>query len=655
MEANEKALELLRNKKKKWLALLTLAILFVVVTFLWVVNHGQPDEMQGLLNIALAILGVFAAGALLFFIFLGDFFDEDGRMQSGQIILVLTTVISIIQITLAFATYSLKQLDFENASLQKAKSAFAEIGSVGLDNYFDSRNIALPEELKAVHLINHLNQKERSTDTEHQGQTINVDPLKSYRFPYDDKTVVMDISESYQSKMVTKILLDLLTALVASIILTIELIVFMVKFIEDRLSRATHLVNDRPNLMVGYVRHIAFLFYFSSRMATTFIALFAKDLGGSIFGLQGNVLAGLPQSAEFLLTCAAIFATSMLIEKRGWKVPFVGGVVVVTVGTFMSAFATDIVFFIVSRAVVGLGYGFCWMTLRNFALFATTEHDRAVCFSMLNVGIYAGINSGSVIGAVLADIIGYAPVLIIAGILTLACTLTVVGFENTVYVNTNTDQNVTEPVDLTGEDRRNNCSSKNDRYALLEVVWFVFLMILPSCILGSYLGYYLPIYFSGIGKVASDIGRAQLVYGLIIAFVGPYLVRTLYRHPKPLAWNMAYNLVISTALIVFGYVGGFVPGMLVVIVLGFADSFGFVMQNNYFLNLTYVKRMGESRALSYVSLVKKVAEMLGPIAFGLTFIMGSHEGVAMLGAAFLVAAIAYAILSQSNIRRCVQA
>jgi len=621
-------------KKRKALALFTVGIILVIMAFLGIINQAQPPQMQGALHLTLVILGGFAVGVLLLFIFFGEIFNEDGSMQRSQIMLMVTAVILIMQITLAFATYSFKQLEFKESSLQRAEEIYqllkedfarGDLSSVGDEIGEDISNIAIVD-VRGVVMA--------SSVAEDVGKTRIIDPLKSYRFSDGTQTVVMDISLDHQNRVVGKILLDLLTVLVASIILTIELVFFMVKFVEDKYARPSE--DDPPSnyRMVGYVRQIAFLFYFASSLAVAFIAVIALELGGSFLGFTGNVLAGFPQSAEFLFTCVAIFATARIIEKRGWKVSFVGGLGIVAVGTLLSALATDIAFFIFARAVVGLGYGFCWMTLRNFALFTKSDSGKNTCFAMLNAGIYAGIICGAGLGSVLADIVGYTPVLLIAAGLTLLCSAAVLKLQNATYH---------KPV-LTEQPGEAGLRPSNARY-LPQVVFFIVLMIVPACIVGSFLGYYLPIYFTQIGKTTSDIGRAQLIYSLIIVYAGPFLARALNRYPSLFRWNLAYNAIFSAALIFFGLTGGFIPAMLVVLVFGFADSFGFVAQNNYFLNLEYVKKSGESRALSYVSLIKKQAEMLGPIAFGFTFMVGSFQGVALMGIIFMAGVAVYAIVS----------
>ena len=616
-------------------------IISIILAFLWIINKGQPLNMQVMLDNTLLILSSFAMIALLFFIFFGDFFYDDGTMQKNQIILILTTVICIVQITLAFTTYSMKQLAFENQSLEKAKEIFSLMKEELSKPNFEISMAQKSDEISSIYIIGEEGKVIMAQNAALVGRAIEVDPLSAYRFPLGNRVVVMDISAEYQRKMVTKILLNLLTVLVASIILTTELIIFMIKFIEDRFDGRTKSEEQHMAVMTGYVRHIAFFFFFASRMASTFIALIAKNLGGNFFGVKDNVLAGIPQSAEFLLTCVAIFATSMIIEKRGWKTSFVGGLIIVGAGTLLSAFSTTITMFIISRAVVGLGYGFCWMTLRNFALFAASDKEKIVCFSMLNAGIYAGIICGAVLGSVLADIVGYTAVLLAASILTFACILSVLGLQNATYQKRGLDRTTSEGI--VGDAAKGPLKLR--RAGFLNTLFFIILMIVPSCIIGSYMSYYLPIYFNDIGKLTSDIGRSQLIYGLLIVYVGPHLIRLINRHPNLLHWNIGYNLLFSLALMGFGLLGGFIPAMLVVFVLGFADSFGFAVQNKYFLNLEYMRQLGESRALSYISLIKKMAEMLGPIAFGLTFLGSGFFGVAILGMIFLCATLLFVLFS----------
>ena len=138
------------------------------------------------------------------------------------------------------------------------------------------------------------------------------------------------------------------------------------------------------------------------------------------------------ENVSFVLTCVAIFVTTELLSRKGWKLPFGIGLLLVAFGTFLSAVSPTLLVFIAARAVVGLGYGFCWMTLRNLALFGKDDSEQAWGFSMLNAGLYAGMNCGSSLGAILAEKFGYKNVFLMAAVLTVMCSVVIVRMENAV-------------------------------------------------------------------------------------------------------------------------------------------------------------------------------------------------------------------------------
>lgn len=418
---------------------------------------------------------------------------------------------------------------------------------------------------------------------------------------------------------------ELLTTLVISIFFSVEIVWLMIKLTterrqEDRIQPAA----------LSYVRQIAFVFYFASRLSSAFIPIMAKNFGETLFGMSANGAAALPQSAETLLTCAAIFITTEILTRKGWKLPFGIGLLLVAFGTFLSAISPTLPVFIGARAVVGLGYGFCWMTLRNLALFGKNDSEQAWGFSMLNAGLYAGMNCGSSLGAILAEKFGYQNVFFMAAALTLLCSGVIIRMENAV---------LPKKVEAAPKEKVREGFSLWDK---LQVVSFSVFMIAPSCIVASYLGYFLPLYFESIGRGVSDVGRAQLLYGIVIVYVGPKLSKMIIeRDKKLLTSNYAYNLLFSAGLLLVGCFGGMTTAIIAVLCLAVGDSFGFSVQNNYFLALPSVKCMGASKSLSYLSFLKKITEMLGPAMFALVIALGFERGVRLLGVVFIAAAAVF--------------
>ena len=441
------------------------------------------------------------------------------------------------------------------------------------------------------------------------------------------------------------VVLNLLTVLVTSIFFSVEIVLLMIRVISRRMERvllteATEAGNNVEKPMLSslyFIRQISFLFYFGSRLSSAFIPIMAKSLYNPFPWISNTAAAGMPQTAETLLTCSAIFLTTILLEKKGWKMPFISGLFLVVAGTFMSAVSTNLFIFILSRAVVGLGYGFCWMTLRNLSLFARNNAESLLGFALLNAGIYAGINCGSSLGAILADIFGYKTVFIISGVLTLMTSAFIIKMENAVLPRKNSSQ---------GQHIQEDNEMKPMRQHI-SVALFVILMIAPASIAASYLSYYLPLYFEDIGGSVTDVGRAQLLYGIVIVYGGPMLSKLIasLSHMKALKiTNFVYGLMIALSLFLPGVGTGIILPLAGAALLGTADSFGFGVQNNYFLSMPSVINMGASKALSVLSFIKKILEMIGPLVFAVFIALGFQMGIRTMAISFAVMAVLFMIL-----------
>ena len=317
------------------------------------------------------------------------------------------------------------------------------------------------------------------------------------------------------------------------------------------------------------------------------------------------------------------------------------GLLMVAAGTGLSAFSVNLVMFVAARAVVGLGYGFCWMTMRNLSLLGRNNRETILGFALLNTGIYAGINCGSSLGAILADIFGYRAVFVISAVLTVLTSVFIIRMENA-FLPKKQPAETPKPNDIAGKQRGFLMGN-------MTVILFVILMIAPACIAASYQSYYLPLYFTQIGKSITDVGRAQLLYGLVVVYAGPFLSGVIsYFSRKALKnVNLIYNFMIALSLFLPGIGSGLVFPFLGAALLGTADSFGFGVQNNYFLELPSIKRMGAAKSLSVLSFIKKMLEMIGPMVFAFAVSMGFQQGIRYMAVTFAVMTVAFMLFSSA--------
>lgn len=640
--------EKIQKKARTFLTGSIVIISLILFSFLSVVNIDRLSESDSLLSILL-VLGVFIVAILIFFFQKGDIFQRDGQLEKQRILVMTTMMFVIVQFIFGFANYIDQSMMVNRNSLHGSKQAYQSlISQIGDINQVSADEMEkYLAEIKgdgklydAVLIVNNDNLVVSAADYDvyARGEAVDVNPLDYYIFPIKDYRLIIRDNDNYLSEKSMAMLSSIVTVMAASIFLNIELMIFALKLLSDKiLSPPVEIIDGKKSCTaLRYVRQIAFLFYFAFNLPRVYIAIMASELGGEFFGITGSVLAGIPQSAETLFTCLAIFITAWIIERRGWKVSFVSGLAFVAVGNICTALADNIVMFILSRGLVGMGYGFCWMTLRNFALFGRNEMEKSEGFSFLNSGLYAGINCGAVLGAVLAEKLGYSPVLLLSAVLIVFCSASVIKMENIIYKKPS-------PVEKKEiQARKGSCW----QYALLGL--FVVLMIAPTCISGAFLNYYLPLYFIDIGHSVSDVARARLMYGMAIIYIGPWIAMKIAAYPNYPVWNLAYNCILGAAFVVFGFLGMFWPAFAAVLLLSIGDSFGFVCQNNYFLKMKAVKQLGESLSLSILSFVKKMTEMMGPIVFGLLYAGIDTLNICVLGAAFIVMAMAYFVLGRKE-------
>ena len=172
-------------------------------------------------------------------------------------------------------------------------------------------------------------------------------------------------------------------------------------------------------------------------------------------------------------------------------------------------------------------------------------------------------------------------------------------------------------------------------------------MIAPASIAASYRSYYLPLYFTQTGGSITDVGRAQLLYGLVIVYAGPFLsgVISFFSKKALKNVNLIYNFMIALSLFLPGIGAGLLFPFLGAALMGTADSFGFGVQNKYFMDMPSVKRMGAAMSLSVLSFVKKMLEMIGPMVFAFAVSAGFQQGIRYMAITFAVMAVVFMLFS----------
>ena len=561
--------------------------------------NASSYEMSSVLLGSLALVVGVTIIAQIIYALKGQIFEFDGRLAKQEILFAIICFQVVMQFGFGFSIYAVKQTELQNDSFDSAYAYFIELQQTAPDNTsagYLSLNLEakMPEYVEAVLIVT-------------SDEKFNVNQY--FQFPISGGKLLMKKSQSYFNGQLRDFALSLLMSLVISVLLMAEMVYLAIKYIGNRNNR----VNICPS---DYLRQVAFLFYFAGFLGTSFVPIMARNFESG--NPNADFIAGLPYSVEALANCAAILLATRFFRKKGWKPPYIMGVVLFITGLVSSALSPNIFIFIASRALTGVGYGFCWMTLRNVA---TLSGDRAEKFSSLFSGIYAGIMCGVAFGTVLADIIGYNAVLLVSAVLTIAAAVFPMTLKNETGVLGKTDS---EKIQLNAKD-----------IGIFAV--FLALVVIPTCISDAFCGYVLPLYINNLELPTAYIGRVTLVYNLSLVYISSTvlikLVKKLFKNV--LIQNAAHMVFIALALFAAAFIGGFQAMIIAAMLLGSVDGFGFSVQNSYILDTRISKKIGIAHMLTYISLFKKFGAMLGPLVFGL-FIMNGFQGLGIMAFVFII-------------------
>lgn len=448
--------------------------------------------------------------------------------------------------------------------------------------------------------------------------------------------VVLVPSATHLTDKIGELALDAATMLVISFFFMGEIVVFLVILLKkrvalERLRQAGEISGLRhAGGADGLVRPLAFLLLLAGSLSLSFVPVMMSELYQPLFGLSRLVVIALPISAEMFGAFLSALLVGHMIDVRGWRPAFMVGLLLFGAGTVLSGLSTSAPEFIAARALVGLGYGAAWMGMRGLVAAAATESSRARGFSVLNAGIYAGLSCGAVLGAMLAERVGFAYVFLIATVLigvTLAFALLML---NNVLL-----ERTEEPGHIAHRTR--------NFFSDLRVLALLLYVTIPAAAAAMFLNYYFPLYSQSLGVAQGDIGRAFLAYGICIIYIGPFLVTRLYKRLDAPAVMVLAGVIGVTGLAVFAMQPGFATAVVAVVLLGFAESLGLVSQNSYFVSLPAAFAFGRGKALSVFSAIKKIGQMVGPGALGLATTLGASPGVAIVAGVYLAGTAAFVV------------
>ncbi|MBN0986588.1 MFS transporter [Amphritea pacifica] len=433
-------------------------------------------------------------------------------------------------------------------------------------------------------------------------------------------------------------LFDLATVLLIACLVSLELAVLQQSRCRQRRIEPERYKQMRPAI---------FLFLFGIDLSMAFIPLHMETLPRSFSGFSPDLLIGLPISVEFLCVGVAILCCGVWLDRSGWKPPFYTGLVLTGLGCFYSWLAPDAVQFILSRGVLGLGYGLTLLASQSYVIRNTDSSNKSRGLAHLFAGLYSGSICGAATGAVLAEQFGYGPVFL---------TGAVIVFSVIVYgwvTFGETPEPVTSIQGVHPDPQKPRLiggflTFLGDRQVLAAVL---FSSMPASIAVVGFLNYFSPLYLNRAGVNDAAIGQVLMLFGVILALFGPATGRFADLSESKRTPIILGCMLGGFAFLVFAIFDGVIAVTLAILLLGLSNCLVLSAQSAFVLKQPVTAQYGEGKAMGIFRSSSRVGQMLGPVLFAAIIAMTDIEsGVMLFGLAYLMTAILFALLTWAPTR-----
>lgn len=462
--------------------------------------------------------------------------------------------------------------------------------------------------------------------------TIRVELMKEGRI---EGYISTQILKKALFKKLLEIGLDSATIIVISILFFGELLALAFQFIHRR--RAAF-----PARRIHYksIRPIAFLFLFCTDISISFLPLHMETLSEPVFGFSKAMVMGLPISMEMAASGLAILWAGVWMDRRGWYEPFFWGLVLSFLGLLYSWAAPNALQFILSRGMVGVGYGLSLMAVQGFVIVHSDEKNQAQGLAQLFAGVYAGSICGAAMGAMLAERIGYRTVFLIAAAILVLLILGILVLMEASFKRQ-------KPM-AGSHDGPAGMKQIRAFFFNRSILGLLLFGIIPSATaVVGFVNYFFPVYLDRIGTSQSNIGRVYMVFGLCLIYIAPFVGRIMDASGSKKKYLVMGGALGSLALILYYFFGGLAVTAGAIFLLGLSMCFD--ASRPYALTFRETRNLGIGKSLSIFTSFEKIGQIIGPILFGVLFMAKDLPlALAYFGIGYLALTLAFFLTARKD-------
>ncbi len=384
-----------------------------------------------------------------------------------------------------------------------------------------------------------------------------------------------------------------------------------------------------------------FLFVIAEELSKPFLPLYIQAAMTGEEWISEEIIISLPLVAYLIALVALSPVTNFITERYSRKACFLAALVPVAISHVGLSLSDSVAEIVLWRGIAGAGYAVATIACQDYALGAIKGGRRARAIGGFVAVIIGGTFCGTSIGGVLADRIGQSNVFLVgAGLVCIAGLIALPMLSS----------------DHLAGSRRAETSS-NERgilsaFANRRFVALLFGIAIPANVLvAAFLWYLVPLILADVGSSPADIGRALMLYYLVILLVAPRVAQLIAR---PLSVNtmvVVGGLVSGLALVIVTHWHGFWPIAVAVAIAGIGHSLVRAPQVEIALQIdeTITRGTGAMPTLGALRTFERAGSIIGLLLVAIVATeFGYVKTAAFTGYFVIVGASIYALASRWN-------